>query len=474
MVESSERRAIAEARVGKPFAHKYRLKRLVGLGGMAAVYEATHRNGKRVALKLMHSRFGDSERQRKRFLREAYVANSIEHPGVVQVFDDGIDDSGAPYLVMELLGGETLAGLRKRSGGKVELDLVLYIADQLLDVLAVAHARGVIHRDIKPENLFWESSSRLRVLDFGVARSFEHIPGSTVDTQASVLGTPAFMPPEQARGHWKDVDPTSDLWAVGATLFNLVTGQFVHGDGTPNEQLGRAMSLQARSLRDLAPDLPPAFIDAVDRALRYEQKERWPDARSMQRALSELRGSDTIGTATVELSLEPWAKTSSSFHAATETASFAASLAARSWRRHTRLLPLTLLALVIAIVGLRAAMPTLFARGPSARLDGRAGPGIGSAVTAALGTAGRNTSTPEAPTTSTEGDPVPLKTAMQAEPQSPRPVAAGQKSHALRSARAPTATPRASADPEQPRKAPPADQTHEPAPTGPEFLDSRF
>lgn len=99
-----------------------------------------------------------------------------------------MDDTGAPYLVMELLSGETLAALRKRSGGRLALDIVLDITHQLLDVLSAAHARGVIHRDIKPENLFWESGGRLQVLDFGVARSFEHIPGSTVDTQASVLG----------------------------------------------------------------------------------------------------------------------------------------------------------------------------------------------------------------------------------------------------------------------------------------------
>jgi eukaryotic-like serine/threonine-protein kinase len=289
MAELRERWASAESRVGQRLAHKFRLDRLLGVGGMAAVYEATHRNGKRVALKVLHPSLCHSERQRKRFLREAYVANTIEHRGVVQVYDDGVDPSGAAYLVMELLSGETLAALQKRKGGTLELDRVLDIANQLLDVLSAAHARGAIHRDIKPENVFVESHGRIRVLDFGIARLFEHVPGSTVDTQAGVLGTPAFMPPEQARGHWDEVDQRSDVWAAGATLFTLVTGKFVHGGGTPNEQLGRAMSVPARSLRESAADLPDGFVEIVDRALRYDRSERWPAARSMQQALRALR-----------------------------------------------------------------------------------------------------------------------------------------------------------------------------------------
>ncbi len=265
---------------------KFKLLRLLGVGGMAAVYEACHRNGKRVALKLLHPALSLSERQRKRFLREAYVANTIGHQGVVQIHDDGIDTDGTAYLVMELLEGETLAAAAKARGGRLPVGMLLDIADQVLDVLAAAHTRGVVHRDIKPENIFLMKSGHVKVLDFGIARLFDHVPGATVHTQdGSMLGTPAFMAQEQARGRWDEVDHRTDLWAVGATLFTLVTGELVHAADTPNEQLGKAMTMPARRLADLHPDLPKPFGDAVDCALRFEQAQRWRDALCMQEAL---------------------------------------------------------------------------------------------------------------------------------------------------------------------------------------------
>jgi serine/threonine protein kinase len=485
MAEAGERRALAEARVGKPFANKFRLHRLLGMGGMAAVYEATHRNGKRIALKVMHPRFCDSERQRKRFLREAYVANSIEHPGVVPVYDDGVDDTGAAYLVMELLSGDTLAALRKRSGGKLELVAVLDIADQLLDVLAAAHERGVIHRDLKPENLFWESSGRLRVLDFGVARSFVHVPGSTVDTQASVLGTPAFMPPEQARGHWNDIDQRSDLWAVGATLFNLVSGQFVHGEGTPNEQLGRAMSVPARTLREITPELPAPFIEAVDRALRYERHERWPDARTMQHALWELRGSGPRpANERLETASKPQPSTVSWLAVVTETSSFAASLVARS--KIQRLGP-PLLALVL--IGAMAAAArwqptTAFAHDPDYRMRSQLKLlNIGSRVTVALHAAAQPEPTPTvSPALRTERNVSSTKREPWVEQDTRRRSASNHdRSSAPRSSRSDAAERRASisrTDSTPPNTSPaapgPAEPQSEAAANGPAFLDSRF
>ncbi|HEX2677876.1 MAG TPA: serine/threonine-protein kinase, partial [Polyangiales bacterium] len=207
---------------------------------------------------------------------------------------DGVSDDGTAYLVMELLDGETVGTLQRNKGGKLELALVLDIVDQLLDVLATAHARGVVHREIKPENLFVTRNGTVKVLDFGIARMFEHVPGATIETQAGVmLGTPAFMAQEQARGRWDEVDQRSDLWAVGATMFTLLTSEFVHAADTPNEQLGRAMTVPARSLRAVQPSLPEDLMLIVDRALRYERDERWPDALSMQQALRVFRGERT-------------------------------------------------------------------------------------------------------------------------------------------------------------------------------------
>lgn len=287
-LEKQQHLGVARGRVGSVLGGKFRLLQLLGVGGMAAVYEAQHRNGKRVALKVMHRSLDGSARERERFLREAYAANTIGHDGVVQIFDDGVDTSGAVYLVMELLEGATLADLQRAAGGKLDLSLAIAAGDQLLDVLAVAHERGVIHRDIKPANLFMTKNGQLKVLDFGVARVYASI-GSRVETQSgSMLGTPAFMPQEQARGRWDEVEARSDLWAVGATLFTLVTGEHVHRGETPNEQLGRAMTMPARSLASVASELPSPFVEVVDRALRYERDERWADARAMRSALRDV------------------------------------------------------------------------------------------------------------------------------------------------------------------------------------------
>src|SRR5262249_12850382 len=152
---------------------KWRLDRLLGVGGMAAVYEATHRNKKRVAVKLLHAEFSQNADLRTRFLREGYAANVIEHPGAVSVLDDDVTDAGAAFLVMELLEGETLDQRWERMAGRLPAAEVFGFADQLLDVLAVAHTKGIVHRDIKPENLFVTREGTLKVLDFGIARVFE-------------------------------------------------------------------------------------------------------------------------------------------------------------------------------------------------------------------------------------------------------------------------------------------------------------
>jgi len=289
MDDLHERTKLAQARVGTLVGKKFALQKLLGIGGMAAVYAARHRNGHRVALKILHGSLQTSHRQRARLLREAYVANAVAHSGAVRIFDDGIDPEAGAYLVMELLEGATLAELHKRAPGGLPLPLVVALADQLLDVLAAAHARGIVHRDIKPGNLFVTEAGVLKVLDFGIARMMERLTGNTIETQqGAMLGTPAFMPQEQARGRWEEVDARSDLWAVGATVFTLTSGAYVHEAETPNEQLGLAMTTAARSLASVAPHLAERLVRVVDRALRYDPGERWQDARSMQAALRAL------------------------------------------------------------------------------------------------------------------------------------------------------------------------------------------
>jgi len=276
----------AQSRVGTTLKQKWRLDRIIGVGGMATVYAATHRNQNRVAIKILHPEVVVDAEVTQRFLREGYVANTVRHPGTVQVLDDDLSDDGAAFLVMELLEGETLEARWERKNESLPVDEVLAIADQLLDVLAVAHDAGVVHRDMKPENLFLTTDGRLKVLDFGIARLREvSAAGQTTTRAGSLLGTPAFMAPEQARGRWDSVDNRTDIWGIGATLFTLLTGRFVHEAGTLNEQLIFAATTPPASIATVEPELPRCVVELIDRALAFDKEERFPDAQTMQAAV---------------------------------------------------------------------------------------------------------------------------------------------------------------------------------------------
>lgn len=159
------------ARVGTTLRGKYPLERVLGWGGMAAVYAATHRNGTRVAVKLLHPELAVVEHVCRRFLREGVVANAIDHPALVRILDDDIDDIGVAFLVLELLEGETLEQRRARSGGRLSPSECLPIVDVVLDALGAAHDKGFVHRDIKPENVFLTNGGATKLMDFGVVRA---------------------------------------------------------------------------------------------------------------------------------------------------------------------------------------------------------------------------------------------------------------------------------------------------------------
>jgi serine/threonine-protein kinase len=285
MTDSSEAfLAQARARTGQVLCEKWRIDRLLGVGGMAAVFAATHmNNGRRVALKVLHTELGATPEVRSRFLREGYVANKVEHAGTVAVLDDQVAEDGSVFLVMELLEGESLEDRRERVG-PLPAPEVLSLADRLLDVLAAAHDKGIVHRDIKPENVFLTRDGQVKVLDFGIARMLELSAARLTLTTAGAIGTPAFMPPEQARGRWDDVGPRSDLWAVGATMFTLVSGRLVHQAETLNELMLAAMTKHAPPVASVVPNVPAPTAALIDRALAYEIAARWPDARAMQAA----------------------------------------------------------------------------------------------------------------------------------------------------------------------------------------------
>jgi serine/threonine-protein kinase len=287
--------AECERRVGTMPGGKWRLDALIGIGGMAAVYAATHRNGNRAALKILHPDYAGHVEVRARFLREAYIANKVDHPGTVKILDDDVSENGEPYLVMELLAGQSVESRAQRNGGWLKYPEVLDIVEQTLAVLEKAHSVGVVHRDLKPDNLFFTTKGEVKVLDFGIARL--HDAASAHRTQTGLMmGTPAYMAPEQALGKWNDVDGRTDLWSVGAILFSLLSGRTVHDGETDNEVFIRAATRPAPSLGRIVPKAPIELVRVVDRALSFERDKRFSDATSMREAIRTLRA--RLGPAT--------------------------------------------------------------------------------------------------------------------------------------------------------------------------------
>lgn len=273
--------------MGTIVADKWRVLSLLGVGGTAAVYSARHvNNGLKVALKVLHGSVAQSEAVRERFFEEAFAANQIDHPGTVPAFDDGLLDDGRPFLVLELLEGECLHATWERRGMKLPVREALQIGQAVLSVLGAAHEKGILHRDIKPENLFLSVRGEIKLLDFGIAKLTDSLR-SYKTTVGEAMGTPAFMPPEQARGRWDEVDERSDLWAVAATLFALITGHCIHEGGTTNEVLLSAMCHSAPPLRTLSPEVPAFVASVIDRALSFEKSARFASAREMYDALGE-------------------------------------------------------------------------------------------------------------------------------------------------------------------------------------------
>jgi serine/threonine protein kinase len=280
---------LARKRLGRTIKGKWRLDRLIGVGGMAAVYAATHRNGARVAIKMLHPTISASQQIRARFIREGYLANKVDHQGVVRVLDDDVDDSDqSAFLVMDLVIGSTLA--ERAMERLLDAGEVLDVADQVLQVLQSAHAQGIVHRDLKPDNLLVDKDGKIHVLDFGIARLLDDVSGGGTSTKTgTAFGTPGFMAPEQALGKTQQISARTDLYALGATLFALVCGDFVHAAENPQELLVLVATQPARSLSDLAPTMSPDVVAIIDKSTRNVPDERWSSATAMLDAVRRVR-----------------------------------------------------------------------------------------------------------------------------------------------------------------------------------------
>jgi len=301
----------AYPQTGEVLDGKYRIERLLGEGGMGAVAKATHLLRRApVALKFMSPAVLALQGAVERFVNEGVAASQIDSDHVVKVFDVGRMPSGAPYLVMEFLDGRDLQQILAVEGGRInDPGRAVHFALQILRALQTAHASGIIHRDMKPSNCFVIDKDGepdfVKLVDFGISkvRTDETEKASNLTRTNSALGTPLYMSPEQARSP-RDVDHRTDLYAVGAILYELLSGRtpYTAESGEYTEILFKIFTTDPEPLRNLRPDVPAGLAAVIHRALvrdvniRYgsagemaEALAPWSDARSTQ-ILARLRG----------------------------------------------------------------------------------------------------------------------------------------------------------------------------------------
>jgi serine/threonine-protein kinase len=276
--------------IGQVLDGRYRVERLLGEGGMGAVYEGRHALvGKRVALKLLHAEYATSEEVLKRFYREAQAAAAIGHKNIIDIFDVGVTPNNEPYIAMEYLEGEDLEGLLEREG-KISLEAACGILEPALLALEAAHSKGIVHRDLKPANIFLVrgegGSPVVKLIDFGISKVTG--TGSTKLTQTgTLLGTPAYMSPEQARGD-ADLDHRADIYAMGVILYRMLTGELPFKGEHYNELLINVLTGAPRPPRELEPSLPAEVEALVLRELSKNPASRSQSARELLGELQRL------------------------------------------------------------------------------------------------------------------------------------------------------------------------------------------
>ncbi|MDB5221092.1 MAG: hypothetical protein JWO86_9019 [Myxococcaceae bacterium] len=282
-----------ENRFGEVLAAKYRLEELLGSGGMGHVYRAVREGGGPVAIKVLRREHAENAQVVDRFLREARAANLVRHPNVVEVLEVGKEADGTPFLVQELLVGEDLAHLVARRGGKLPTEEVCDLLLPVIDAVAEAHLRGVVHRDIKPENVYLAKGPRgpiPKLLDFGISKV--RAPDLQATEVGMLMGTPAYMAPEQVQGA-RDADARSDVWGLGVMMFELIAGRMPFEAQDLATLFIAVATKDSPTLLEVKAEVPPAISRVVERCLRRRPDERYPSAAELGRDLRHaLEGSE--------------------------------------------------------------------------------------------------------------------------------------------------------------------------------------
>ncbi len=286
----SSPRGVGAITTGTVLGGRYRVVGEVGTGGMGTVYEAEREDLAHmpVAVKVLHSRFADSPDLLVRFRREAEVVRAIDHPNIVKIFDFVAEDDGPTFLVMELLRGPTLAAAIENEPPFSE-QRVAFVASQVLSALGAAHAISVIHRDLKPENVMLTTISGLsdvvKLLDFGVAKLIDEQNNQKLTQTGLVVGTPAYMAPEYARGE-SAATSVGDIYAVGCVMYEALTGKTPFEGSNYHALLLAIQQTEPEPLTNLRPDVSPALASVVARAMAKDPNARFPTTTAMQGALA--------------------------------------------------------------------------------------------------------------------------------------------------------------------------------------------
>jgi len=294
--------------IGKDIQH-YRIVRQLGAGGMGVVYEAEDtRLGRHVALKFLPESTGVADEHVERFLREARLASSLNHPNICTIHDVGVHE-GRHFIAMELLEGESLRS--RIHGNALPPAQVLEVGSQLADALDAAHGKGIIHRDIKPANVFLSKRGQAKLLDFGIAKLGDerHPPDSTAETRLAAdgltqpgmtVGSISYMSPEQARG--EELDARTDLFSLGLVLYEMATGRQAFGGQTTAVVFDALLNRQPPDPRTMNPDVPEDLQRVIMRALEKDRKLRYQTAADMQAELGRVRRDTSGSSATMTAS----------------------------------------------------------------------------------------------------------------------------------------------------------------------------